>query len=94
MHYLPKDLPVTTEAFELLQAFPIYFKPKSKLLIPELVQKEVLEWLRSLDFPSRFEIFMINDHQITQTILQMTRKMLISGHGSFLRTHKEALKPM
>ena len=94
MTYLPKDLPVTSEAFELFQAFPIYIKPKSKLLIPELVQKEVLEWLHSLDFTSRFEIFMIHDYQITQTILQMARKKIITSQGYFLRAHKESLKSM
>lgn len=89
MTFLPKDM--ASEVFDLI---PIYIKPKTKVRIPEIIQKEVLDWLKSLDFTSLFEVFMITDYQITQTILQMTRKLLLSNQGYFLRTHKEVLRPM
>lgn len=85
---------MSAEALKLFQAYPFYFKPKTLILIPELVQKEVLEWLNSLDFSKRFEVFMINDYQITQAILQMTRKQALDSMNYFIRTHKETLKSM
>lgn len=89
MNSLQKDL-----SYGILQAFPLYIKPKKKSKNKEISDKEVLEWLKSLDYTSKFEVFMINDYQITQAILQMTRKTLSSQALYFVRSHKESVKAM
>lgn len=81
-------------SLELIQTFPLYIRPKNKPKNVEIPHKEVIDWLKSLDYTARFEVFMINDYQVTQAILQMTKKALASQAFYFLRSHKESLKPM
>lgn len=94
MELFPKAIAMSNQAIELIEAFPIYIKPKTRQFIPELVQKEVLEWLRTLDFAKRFEVFMVNDFQITQAVLLMFRKLANEKTNFFLRSQKEAYRPM
>ena len=91
----PHDRQITAELFDLFSSSTSK-KLKEPIIIPELAQREILDWLGSLDFAKRFEVFMINDSQITQTLLQMTRKQALEGTNYFLRTYKEKenLKPM
>ena len=49
-----------------LLSIPLEERSKKKYKDPEISYKEVLDWLKSLDYPSKFEVFMINDYQITQ----------------------------
>lgn len=88
------DRQLTAELFDLISSSTTK-KLKEPIIFPELAQQEVLDWLSSLDFAKRFEVFMINDSQITQTLLQMTRKQALEGANYFIRIYKEKeIKPM